>query len=252
MRLAPLLAIFACSCAADERPPGGGGGGGGGGGIGSPDAELPVIDGGMAGISGRLCLIDDLRNPEDCTATSGLADISIEISGGASTLSRDNGSFTLPSPGGSIADLQIAFGDDGFRDALIPIGLADGSAEDLLIPLVPETVWESLLVTVGVLEPDATSSIAAYFVDAQGDPVPNAEVIVPSGTIEPPLYDGPSGPEDWLAGGLTGASGAVLMIGVPSIEPEVSFIVSRMADIQSVGGVPVQPNVLTFVTVALP
>ena len=132
------------------------------------------------------------------------------------------------------------------------MGLVNGVAQGLSLPLVPDAVWQSLLTTVGVAEPDGSASLATYLLDNAGDPVPSAEVVVPEGSTVAPLYDGLTSPNDWQSGGLTGDAGAILMLGVPADIATVSFDVTVDATLLTVSDVSVLPDVLTFVTVSLP
>ncbi len=254
-RLSPLLFLLAslASCA-DEAPrpygrPGGGGGGGGGGGRSDAMPSQPDAQDG-ARISGRLCLVDDMREPLACDASTALADITIVVLGsGASTTTASDGSFSLPSPGGTDAILKIAEGADGFRDVLSPIKLVDDAALNLELPAIPDLTWQSLLNDVGLIEPDASASIATYLVK-DGLPLADAEITPPVGTVSAPVYDGPNDPNDWSSGGLTGTRGACIMVGVPSVESSVSFEVSGSA-LLSASGVPVLPGFLSFIAISV-
>jgi hypothetical protein len=199
-------------------------------------------------------VVNDMRVPDECPAASGIGGVSIEVaSTGATTTTSDDGSFSIASPGGSVASLRIAFGDDGYRDVLVPVGLTSGSASGLQLPLLTDAKWQSLLATIGVIEPDGTASIASYFVN--GDfAVTGVEVIAPAGSSGFPLYDRPNDPpDDWIAGALTGPRGAVLMLGVPASSPTVSFLaIPPEGSSITVDDVVVEANALTFVTVSLP
>lgn len=247
------LTILAAACAAEDPPTGPGGGGGGGGGTGgSPDGGSFGDGGSGTGISGRLCIVDDVRIPELCPTVSGIGGVPIEVNG-VTTTSADNGSFSVASPGGSIAKLRIAFGDDGYRDVVVPIGLSNGTASGLKLPLIRETTWQSLLTRASAIEPDNSASIASYFV--RGDfAVTGVEVQAPAGSTTFPIYDRPNDPpDDWAAGALTGPRGAAIMVGVPASNPDVSFLVIPPDGAPlTTAGVPVEADALTFVTVSLP
>jgi hypothetical protein len=203
-------------------------------------------------MTGRLCLLSDLRTPNLCPATTGIGGISIEVVGGATTTSADDGSFSVASPGGSIAKLRIAYGGDDYRDVLVPVGLVDGAASGLRMPLVTDALWDNLLTTVGVVEPGGSASIISYFVKGS-IAATGVEVQSPSGTTNFPIYDRPNDPpDDWIAGALTGPRGAAIMVGVPAGSPEASFLVIPADSASFDVDAPVEANALTFVTVALP
>ncbi len=259
MRSLPVLtiALLAAACAPDDgRPVGpGGGGGGGGGGTGTTDGGAQG-DGTTGGaIEGRLCWVNDMRNPGLCPQVPGLNGLEIEIENidtGDKTTTYDNGLFSLPPSSGNIARLRIAFNDQAFTNALIPIGLSDGSASGVNLPLVPVSVWQDLLFFVGVNEPGGTASLASYFVRGANG-VPAVSVQPPSGTSGVPFYDGDLGPNDWSVGGATGNFGASIMVGVPAGSPTVSMVATPVQSQNvSITGIPVEANVLTFITVALP
>ncbi len=252
MRLAVTLIFLASACSSDgDRPLGPGGGVGGGGG--------ETVDGGdndgatQGSIRGRLCLTNDLRIPGTCPSTTAIGGITIEdVLTGAKTTSEDSGTFTLPATQGNYTQLRVAFDDNDYRDVLVPIGLLDGIASGVELPLVPELVWQDLIFFVGINEPASTASIAAYFIRAN-NPVADVTVAVPEGTSGVPIYDGPAGPNDWTPGGGTGINGGAILLGVPSGSPQVDldFTLSAGENL-TVQGVALEPNVLTFITVALP
>jgi hypothetical protein len=257
MRFLPLLALLAAGCQADAPPrgvpPGGGGTGGGTGS--TPDAMTPGgQDGGAQAISGRLCLVEDMRTPLLCESTEALGGIVVElVETGATTLTASDGGFLLPSPGGSSVLLKIAEGlDDGFRDVLTRADLINGQAANLRLPAIPDATWQDLRATIGGFEPDDMATIAA-FLTRGGVPVTDADLLPPAGSLSAPFFAGPLGPDDWDAGRLTGESGGVLVFGAPANEPLVQLTVSPpQGDPQTFGEVPVLPNYLTFQPLDLP
>jgi hypothetical protein len=253
MRLALTLTFLAAACGSDsDRPVGPGGGGGGGGTGGKVDAG--GADGQSQGvIQGRLCLVNDLRTPSTCGPATGLGGIIVEnAQTGARATSEDNGNFTLPAGAGASAQLHVAHETGDYRDVVVPIGLIDGVASGVELPLVPTLVWQDMIFVVGMNEPAGTASIASYFV-RNGSAVTNVTVTAPAGTSGVPIYDGLQGPNDWAPGGGTGARGAAILLGVPVAGPTVDLVATPLGEENFTAlGIPLESDALTFITVALP
>jgi hypothetical protein len=255
MRFALTLALLAAACSGDgDRPvgPGGGVGGNGSGAVDGGGADAL----GQGTIEGRLCLVSDLRLHDQCPSLTGLGGIKIENAiTGATTTSDDNGNFTLPAAQGNYTQIRVAYDDEAYRDVLVPIGLVDGRASGVQLPLVPALVWQDLIFVIGMNEPEATASLAAYFVriDNLDASVAGVTITVPQGTAGVPVYDGPGGPFDFTPGGGTGQRGAAILLGIPTTDPKIDLVTTPFGQENFIApGVALEPNVLTFITVALP
>jgi len=253
MRSALCIAALALAgCSSSESPPNappGGGGGGGGSTSGAADANTGGgNDSGVQGVSGQLCLIADLQNPNLCSSGTSLTGIQIEEAATGATATTDSiGRFTIAAPpSGDRARLKVGFSDPLYHNVFVTVAVG---GDTVPVPIVAESTWQTLLGAVGVAEAQGTATLATYLVSS-GVAVSGLEVIPPTGAAAP-FYDGPGGPLDWQSGGITGTHGAAIMVGVPASDPEVSFAVSTAGGLQIVDNVAILDGALTFVTYEL-
>lgn len=216
--LLPLF-VAALGCSPDVgRPPalpgpetgeGTSGGGAGGGGLDGGPTETAGV------IRGSLCRVVDLRRPESCTSGD-LGGIDIVAVGETttSTVSAANGTFSLASPGGDVALIDVAAATADFKETILELPLRGRAATDVRVPLVPIDVWEQLVADLQTLEPNGTGTLAVFVRDAQ-TPVEGATIIEPAGAFAPFFDTATDLGFDTL--GPTGTAGASLIFGVPAI-----------------------------------
>lgn len=168
--LLPLVVLAACA-AKDDRPLVGGGGGGGGHGSGSgddPDAGTPA-DGG-AELLGEVCVVVDLADPFKCQDVAADHGVLVTQVGGTSTHTNSLGEFSMAADKASVVLEVGAEAGDGLLTTRYP---AVAAASPLAVPVVDQTLWEDMLITLA--ETQTTGAMLIYVVDANG-PVTGATV----------------------------------------------------------------------------
>lgn len=233
-----VVALAAGGCTAEDdwvvRPPGGGTGSGSNGGR----------DGGVDGaseVTGRLCVVVDLRAPDACARDA--AGVRIAVRGGPTVTTGAGGAFSLPAA--SAARLvDIAAGST----TLVP-GIARvlaGEAPALRVADAP--AFADVLAAVGVPGLGGLGGVVVYVDDAAGDPL--AGVVFDNlGTIYAPLYDDGAATR-WRTNGGTGADGVALLLGAPVGE---AVMVTATAGGQPIRlSVPIAADALTFVRATAP
>jgi hypothetical protein len=221
MKLAMLLALAACQSAGggDDFPTGGGGGGGPIG-VGGGGGDAGTGDGGDgdAGtqLSGRVCILSDLRRVGDLTAcaatkANGLV-VSIGPLGTRTAITAADGSFTITAP----------LGGDFTWHVSTPTGTPPGTpivtsvmpfGADYTIPAISDAVYMELLSTNNVTLQDLEGSVVVRVVSGL------AAVTGVTATSTPAsnrlaLYDGGDA-TIWKENVATGAKGMVWFADVP-------------------------------------
>jgi hypothetical protein len=219
-----------------------------------PDGGGDPDGGGSGQVSGRVCPITDPRFPTACDPTQDPALIQVRDRGtGNNVLTDGDGEFSVETDDVSNAELIIGANDAALRDSLIPVALLNGSVANVIAPVMAAGDYDSLLLTLGVLEPDDTAAIVAY-IRLGGLVVQGAEVVPPDGNTDT-LYDDDdgSGVAGWDALGQTESAGAVAMFGIPVVDGTADFTVVNddSSIVQLVSDVPVFPNTTTFIRVNL-
>lgn len=212
-----LLAALGCSPDVDRPPalpgPEGGEGTGGGGGGGGVDGGT---GGAVAVIRGSLCRVVDLRTPQSCTSAdlTGISIVAVGTTSTTSTTSAANGAFVLASPGGQVALLDVAASSADFKETLIRVPLRVSTAANVVIPVIPRSVFDQLVFDLQTVEPDGTGTLAV-FVRSGETPVAGVNIIEPAGAFAP-FFD-TTAPVGFTPLGPTGPAGASLIFGVPAI-----------------------------------
>lgn len=235
--LAALL-VAGCSQGDGQKydiPTGGGGGGGGGGGSGElPDAGTGSGSGSGSQITGLVCLVSDLRQPNAC-ATSGAGGYTVKLDGATATTAAD-GSFAIAAP----TSTNVMFEVDG---ADIATSLMAYSAAHR-IPIVKAVDYVDLQNTNGMSQVGSTGDVFVHVVHAGTSVGSVGGTVTPAATYST-LYDG-STAGSWT---MTGTSmyGMIWFPGIPMGSATLSITPQGQAT-TVVNAVPVGDGTITWVT----
>lgn len=206
-----MVLVAAAACGADdvELYPINPGGGGGGGNLPRPDAAPDGPDmGGM--VSGKVCAIEDARNPQDCT--SGAGGVTVTIGTAMATTAAD-GTFMINRPAG--ATLWMVSGT-GFT----PSAMSLSSGTD--IPLLETTAYDAIVNENSMATGNNTGALIVK-VRKNGNPVVGAEGSSTPSRVTA-YYDTPD-PVTWETD-TTDAAGAIWLAGVPAGMATVEIMTS--------------------------
>ena len=224
----------------DDYPVGPGGGGGGVGGTKDrPDAAVDANADAAPSISGRVCLLRDLRNVMSCDAT-GAAGLVVRLGSEAAT-TLDDGSFTINRPSGSELVWQVS--GNAVVTSRVPLRL--GSA---VVPAIRSESYDDVLAANTIVVDPGEGSVHASLIRG-GMPLANATATTDDASPKyPPMYDGDSA-EIWDRD-VTGNFGVVWL---PGLDVGVSSVTAVPAS-----GTPittpviVESQAITFVTSDVP
>jgi len=209
MKLAMLLALAACqSGGGDDFGPGGGGGGPIGiGGNGSGDAGTADGGGGASmPVSGRVCILKDLRQPTLCDDTKDASRLVLTLGSGPAVALSKLGAFSFSAQLGTELTWHVR---GAVVDQVIPSVMAFGT--DNTIPVIETGLYTDFLNSVGVEIPDQQGSIVVRVLSggiAASGVAATTTLPATNGTF----YDG-STPLNW-ASTTTGSFGVVWFPGV--------------------------------------
>jgi len=242
-----LIAVLTAGCPADgddDYPIGGGGGGGGGTTGPRPDGGGGGGDGGIDGqalISGRVCLLSDLRRlinmaPGDCAAT-GASGIRVSLGDSMPVLTGADGSFSIPTQAGTNLVWQVS--RLNLMTSIVPVSTST------LLPAISDVTYGELLSTNSVVIAQNEGGIVARII-RNGSPLMGATARINGGESLQTLYDGDSAAV-WETLG-TGT------LGVAWLPDNVAGGRTLVVQGQSQLSVPVTitAQAITFVTIAVP
>jgi len=202
-----------------------------------PDAPRADASGDAATtISGRVCVISDLRNLTSCT-TADASGISVELSSGSATTIAD-GSFTIAAAVGS--NLTWSVTGTGYVQTVMPLGTIH------LLPLVPTVVYQQLLLDNGVIQVAGEGSVVARVVRNDAPAVGVTATVTPPSQYGP-LYDGASG-VIWDQD-MTAAAGVVWIPDV--LQGAASLTLTAPSATPVTVSVPTLDQAITFATVVI-
>lgn len=237
MRLAGIaFGILLLGCADHKNfPPRGGGGGGQGGNTdaGTTDATDATTDANLT--TGRVCVVRDLRQLSVCDAT-GVADIEITL-GSAHATTADDGSFTIDLPAGTGLVWQLVHPD--FMTSIQQLGTT------FVIPMIRLTDFADLQNDNGVLITEQQSTVVVQVLDGAA-PLAGATASSSPAAQFPTRYDGASAIV-WDVD-ATGAFGVAWLPGLTGSTATITVTPPAGAAVDST--VPLQPNTITFATIA--
>jgi hypothetical protein len=196
MRKVILVCLLLGACTKHDDYPVGGGGGGGTGSMGGGGDDAPTGGDGNDTISGRVCLVTDLRTPRDGCAATGADGLTVTLGIHTATTSA-NGSFTMPTPVGTGGNWQVTGGS--IVESVMPAG---GVAT---IPAISKTAYDTLAGDNGVATVDGQGTIVASVIH---DNIALRNVSVTPATQFGPLYDAGSATV-WALSPGTGDDGGV-------------------------------------------
>jgi hypothetical protein len=249
--LAVPVVLAACQSNGDDFPLGTGGGGGGvinnGGGGGGDDAG---VDGGDAGLrlSGRVCVLTDLRKIGDARAcaTTDAGGLAVTLGGGTAMTAQD-GSFTIAAPQGAGFTWHVT---GGLNDnAVIRSAMAFGTENT--IPAVRGVRYEDLLRSNGAGLDDLSGSIVMRLVRGSSA-LPALQLT----TLDTELVFYDASNSDVWATTQTGTFGIVWLpdVLIPSPARAVSVSLTQQPQGTQVAApsISVEDQTITFVTLDLP
>ena len=197
-------------------------------------SDQALGDGG-AMITGRVCLIADLRQPTVCAAT-GAQDITVVL-GSVSTMTADDGSFSLISPGGT--NLVWRVGATDLVTSVVPFSSSN------ILPVITGTYFDDMLSTNGVILNSGEGSVVLFVRDSAGPLAGAAVALTPTATYLP-MHDG-ANKSVWVTGN-TGVAGVSWTPGATA--GSVGISVTPPAGTAQVFSLPVVSGAITYTTVA--
>ena len=243
-----LLLLAACKAESDDYPvlPGGGGGGN------FPTSMIDAapgdgITGDGATLTGRVCLLADLRAVPSATtcATTGADGITVTL-GTATAMTIDDGSFSIAMPVGS--NLVWTASGAGLVTSLVPLTTA------AVIPAIGADLYNDMLGANGVI---INSGQGALVVRVLRGTVPAADAsaaLVPEAT-SPALAATVADPLTWLED----ETSSIGMLWIPGIDvpltsaaaPDLTVSLGAETPLQ-LANVPIADGALTFLTAQFP
>jgi hypothetical protein len=240
MKLAVLALVLVTACRASpgDGPPRGGG-----------DAGTEGDDGGAGiAVSGRVCLLSDLRHPTLCDDQQDAQGVKVSLGTRSTTTTDKAGSFSIIAPLGAGFTWHVT-GD--VLDRIVTSAMPFGT--DPTIPVISTQLYRDLLSTNKAEILSQQGSIVVRVVSGV-TPAPNVSATsTVAGSLT--LYDSNNSALDWneSPSGSTGAGGIVWFPGVPlSVHPPTVATITLIAQ----SGTPVsvttmatvEDQVITFVT----
>ena len=207
-------------------------------------APLPVVDAQEAK-QGSLCLINDLRFVEICELSDQLGGLLVSIDSEQNTTLSD-GRFEYFAPEEGPFFVRV---DDDQGVYVTSIVAHDSDVDSLEIPLVEQSTFDGLLVSLGAPNADGSASLALRFTNDEG-PVADIQVTAPAGTPLPPYYD--MGDANlWTNDGATRADGSALVFSVPVNGATTSLVYTYQGQNIVVNDIPIAADALTFAHIVL-
>jgi hypothetical protein len=246
MKLAVLVLVAACHASSDDYPigPGGGPGGtSGGGDAGAGDAgDAGDGDAGVL-ITGRVCVISDLRHPTTCDGGNATG-LTVSIGTTRTATPNARGDFTISAP---LGPFTWRVRGTNFNTSLVPVG------GDNTLPVISDQLYLELLSVNHVTRPaELVGSVVVRVVSGTAA-VANVTAVSNPATSDLAFYDD-NDVFDWRSDlNGTGPNGVVWL---PDIPLTTATIVATVKLTPPVGAfvntqVPVEDQAITFVTTEL-
>jgi len=181
-----------------------------------PMVDAPMADQALgdssALITGRVCLLADLRAPTVCAGT-GAGNITVQL-GNVTTLTADDGMFSLVSPGGT--NLVWRVGAVGLVTSAVPFSTSN------ILPVIDAAYYDDMITTNGVILNSGEGSIVLFVRDALG-PLAGASVTVTPTATYLPMHD-TANRNVWVTGdtgqfGVSWTPGATAGTAVVTVTP---------------------------------
>lgn len=205
-------------------------------------------DGGMPMLAGVVCVLGDVRDYRSCAAGSpGSLRVTVEETR-QQTMTDVAGHFTLPLSQ-KLATATVAAVDPAgnFAPSIVPVGLTNGVAAGIALPVVAEQTLMTIELDNGVQDDPDLGTLLGWAVDLSGTPVTGVTTNNKSA-----LYDD-NAPNTLSAGTATHARGAIALFTVTptslmlTLTPPASSPLS--ADTFTV---PIRSGAVTATTLVLP
>jgi hypothetical protein len=247
LALLALGLVAACRASAEDYPLGPGGSGGGvGNGADAGLGDTGANANGDAGvlITGRVCLITDLRTPTAC-GTANASGLTVSIGTTRTATPNARGDFTINAP---LGPFLWRVSGNNFNTSIVPV------SADNTLPVMSDALYLEMLSVNKVTRPAELVSSAVVRV-VHGGTMPVTSVLATSSpaTTDLPFYDD-NDALDWRSDLLgTGANGVVWLPDLPLTAATGSATVT-LKPVQGnsvTTAVPLEDQAITFVTVEL-
>jgi hypothetical protein len=191
-------------------------------------------------ITGRVCVVVDLRVPTVCAAT-GAGGLVVTLDGAIATTAAD-GSFTIPTVQSSFLTWTVT--GAGIVPSVVPL------TTSALVPAMNASAYIDLLDANGVLIAVGQGSVVARVVTALGPVSGVTAVPVPVGTA-PVLYDTATSALTWSQDRTDGFGVVWLPAMAATSEQAITFTPPAPLVTRIVPHIPVLSGAITFITVDL-
>ncbi len=238
--LLAVVVLAACQSSVDDYPPRPGNGGPTQVGEGS-SGDAGTGDGGV-GITGRLCILRDLRKVADCDATKDASRLSVTLgTKRPSSAPTKVGVFTIPDQLGTGLVWRVT------GATIVPTVMPFGT--DTVIPVVPDDLYNDLLVSNRMTIPaEGQGSVVVRVVRgaAPAAGVAATSTLVSANVV--PLYDADNSALDWRQIGPTQGAGIVWFPGVNVTTTPARITLTPMVGAAVTLSTSVETGAITFVT----
>lgn len=248
MKLALLVLVAACRASVDDYPigPGAEGSGqSGGGDAGTRDAADAADGDAGVQITGRVCLVTDLRNPIACADTQVVRNITVSIGTTRTATPNERGDFTISAPLGAFT--WRVTGRDVIT-SVVPFGA------DTRLPVISDLLYTDLLNANDVIRSDLQASVVVRVVSGVLA-VANVRAASVPATPDLARYDDANSLLDWRSDQIgTGPAGVAWLPDIPLATDTTNVVTVKLTP--PVGAVvspqvPVENQAITFVTTEL-
>ena len=203
-----------------------------------PQADAPAADqalgDGSGMLTGRVCVLADLRQPTMCAGT-GAGNITVTL-GTAMATTADDGMFSLVSPGGTNLSWTIVGAD--VVTSVVPLSTSN------ILPAITATYYDDMLTANGVIINSGEGSLVLFVRDATGALPGAAVTLTPTATFLP-MHD-TSNKSVWSQGN-TGPAGVSWTPGATA--GSVSVRVSPPAGTAQQVSLPIVDGAITYTTI---
>jgi hypothetical protein len=247
MKLALLVLVAACRAGADDYPIGPGAEGSGisnRGDAGTGDAlDAPDGDGGVQ-ITGRVCLVTDLRDPTACADTQVVRNVTVSIGATRTAIPNERGDFTISAPLGPF--VWRVSGRDVIT-SIVPFGA------DTRLPVIDAELYTEMLSVNRVMRPAELVTSIVLRVLSGTTAVANVTAVSNPATADLAFYDDDD-VLDWRSDRLgTGPKGVVWLPDIPLTTTTATATVTLTPPQGAIVNtqVTVEDQAITFVTIEL-
>lgn len=204
----------------------------------APDGPSADVSGDGSGtLTGRVCVVADLRNLTSCT-TADASGITVTL-GASSAITATDGTFSIAAPSGS--NLTWTVSAVGFVPSVVPLGLVH------LLPLVTQDRYNEMLLDNGVILGTGQGSLFTRVI-RNAAPAVGVTATVDPPSLYGPLYDGANA----ILWDLD-ATGETAVIWIPDVlEGSTTLTLMPPATTPLPVSIPVVEAAITFATVEVP